>query len=145
MPDREPDRVQREIEELLDKLDNFVPEERLVSKIRNRRRAAAGPNIFQRAWARIGHISLGHVMLAGIAMLLAATLLRTTLGPFATPMLIIGLVLTIGAFVLSFINRDARRTIAGGQVEKRWRGQTISYDEPSTASRLRGWFRRKKR
>lgn len=145
MPDREPDRVQREIEELLDKLDNFVPEERLVSKIRNRRRAAAGPNIFQRLWARIGRISLGHLMLAGIALLLAATLLSGRLGPFATPMLIVGLVLTIGAFVLSFINRDARRTIAGGQVEKRWRGQPIAYEDTSTASRLRGWFRRKKR
>ena len=45
MAPKEPDKVQREIEELLDKLDNFVPEDRFASKMKQRRREAAGPGI----------------------------------------------------------------------------------------------------
>jgi hypothetical protein len=145
MPQRESDKVQREIEELLDKLDNFVPEERLVSKIRKRRKVEAGPNIFERGWKRVTRISLGHAMLAGLALLLIGTFLRGPLGPAAGPVMILGIALAVGAFLLSVIGGDSRRTIAGGRAEKRWRGQVIDYSEPSAASRLKDWFLRRRR
>jgi len=146
MPQRESDKVHREIEEILDKLDNFVPEERLVSKIRSKRRASSEPGVLGRAWSRIGRLTLGHVMLLGLALLVVATVFRGPLGAFSGPLLILGLLLSVGAFVLSFVNRDSRRTIAGGGgTEKRWRGQVIDYDEPSPASKLRDWFRRRRR
>lgn len=149
MPQRDSDNIRREVEELLDRLDNFVPEERLISKIRKKRRADAGPNAVQRAWTgfvrRATRISLGHALLLGIALLLVGTLFRGALGAAAGPVLIAGIVLAVGAFVLSVIIGDSRRTLAGGRPERRWRGQVIDYTEPSAASRIRDWFRSRRR
>lgn len=149
MPQRDSDKVRREVEELLDKLDNFVPEERLVSKMRSRRKAAAGPNGLERGWAsvwrRLSRLTLGHALLAGVVLLIAATVFRQSFGAAATPMMIVGIVLAAGAFLLSVIGGDSRRTLAGGHQEKRWRGQVIDYSEPSTTSRLREWFRGRRR
>jgi hypothetical protein len=146
MPTREPDRVQREIEELLDRLDNFIPEERLVAKIRSRRRQEAGPNALERAWATIkgwlGRISVGHVMLAGLALMLVASFAPGLFAGYARFAVYLGLALSVGGFVLAVVNRDARRTLSGaGRYEKRWRGQVIEYGPPSPASRLRSWWR----
>lgn len=148
MAPRQPDKVQREIEELLDRLDNFVPEDRLASKIRKRQRAESGPGLIERTWKRVSRVSLGQAMLAGLALIFIAWALGSRmglLGPFTNPLMILGVVLLIGAFVLSVVNGDSRRTISGGRQEKRWRGQVIDYSEPSTASRIRDWFRRRRR
>jgi hypothetical protein len=145
MPQQDSDKIRREVEELLDKLDNFVPEERLISKMRSRKRAAAGPNALDRAWRRLSHVSLGHAMIAGIVLLLVGTLFRHTLGGAATPVMVLGIVLVAGAFVLSVIGGDSRRTLAGGRPEKRWRGQVIDYSEPTPTSRIREWFRNRRR
>jgi hypothetical protein len=149
------DKVQREIEELLDKLDNFVPEERFASKIRDRRKrekaaARTSPTLGERIRRRLSGITLGHIMLAGIACFLIAFFFRDALGGAASWISIAGLVMTIGAFVLSIFSRGsgARTPLfpAGtGTVQKRWRGQVIEYGEPSTVDRVRGWFRRKDR
>ena len=145
MAPREPDKVQREIEELLDRLDNFVPEDRLASKIRKRHRDETGPGPIERAWKRVSRFSLGQVMLAGLVLILLGLAFGSRLGSFDRPVIIVGLVLLGGAFLLSVINGDSRRTIAGGRQEKRWRGQVIDYSEPSTTSRIRDWFRRRRR
>ncbi|HYM14621.1 MAG TPA: hypothetical protein VEZ14_03615 [Dehalococcoidia bacterium] len=149
MPPRDSDKVRREVEELLDKLDNFVPEDRLVSKMRSRRKAAAGPNALERAWTSLRRsltrFTLGHALLAGIVLLIAATVFRQSLGAAATPLMVVGIVLAAGAFLLSIIGGDSRRTLAGGHQEKRWRGQVIDYSEPSPTSRLREWLRGRRR
>lgn len=148
MPPREPDKVQREIEELLDRLDNFVPEERLASKIRKKRRDETGPGPIESLWTRISRISLGHAMLTGLALIFLSWMLGSRmglLGPFTNPLMILGIVVVIGAFVLSVVNGDSRRTISGGRQEKRWRGQVIDYSEPSPTHRIRDWFRRRRR
>jgi hypothetical protein len=145
MPQQDSDKVKREIEDLLDKLDNFVPEERLVSKIKGRRKAAAGPSLVDRLWRRARRLSLGHAMLAGVVLLLVGYLAPHSLGSFRTPVLLLGLGLTIGAFVLTVVNGDSRRTLGGGPTQKRWRGQVIDYSEPGPASRLREWWRRRHR
>jgi hypothetical protein len=144
MAPKEPDKVQREIEELLDKLDNFVPEDRLASKRRHRDREATGPGLIERSLKRMSHVSLGQAMLVGLALLLLGTVFGHQRGSLATPAIVIGLVLAGGAFLLSVVNGDSRRTISGGRQEKRWRGQVIDYSEPSTASRIRDWFRRRR-
>jgi len=143
-----PDKVQREIEELLDKLDNFVPEERLASKIRSRRRQRpdGAPGIVARAWKRIVRITLGQVMLAAMALLLVAILFNGALGAFAGSLLILGLLMAAGAFLASAIGGGRHRTLGGrSTVQKRWRGQVIDYSEPSAGDRLIGWFRRRRR
>ena len=145
MAPREPDKVQREIEELLGKLDNFVPEERLVSKIRSRRRAETGPGLIERLLKRVSRVTLGHVMLTGLALLLLASFAPGLFGGYARYAMILGLLLTGGAFVMSVIGWDSRRTITGGTPEKRWRGQAIDYSQPSAPNRLRDWLRGKRR
>src|SRR5689334_15417652 len=100
MPPTEPDKVQREIEELLNKLDNFVPEERLVSKIRSRRRAEAGPGLVERLLKRASRLTLGHVMLAGLALLLLSSFAPGLFGGYSRYALILGLLLTGGAFIM---------------------------------------------
>lgn len=150
MSGHEGDKVQREIEELLEKLDNFVPEERLATKIRNRRRQQrveerSGPTLWERVTARISRITLGQVMLAGLGFLLLSFFPIGPLEPYAGWLTIIGLLLTGGAFVLSVIGGRGSRSTLGGRVQKRWRGQVIEYGEPGTMDRVRGWFRRRGR
>ena len=142
---KEPDKVQREIEELLGKLDNFVPEDRLVSKIKSRRRAEAGPGFNDRLLKRVSHVTLGHVMLAGLGLLLLSSFAPGLFGGHAGWAMILGLVLTGGAFVMSVIGWDSQRTITGGTTEKRWRGEVIDYSAPSPASRFRNWLSGKRR
>jgi hypothetical protein len=144
-----PDKVQREIEELLDKLDTFVPEERLAAKIRNRRKeqrlAESGPSMFERATRRLSQVSLGQIMLAGLALMLIAWLFDDALGTWQRWVMYGGLALTILAFGLSLITGGARTTVGARHVQKRWRGQIIEYSEPSRMNRIKEWFRRKGR
>lgn len=152
-PTREPDKVQREIEELLGSLDSFVPEERFASKIRDRRRQQkaaqrTGPALTERISRRFARITLGHVMLAGLALFLIAYFFQDPLGGFTRWISIAGLLLTGTAFVLSIVNRGAgARTplirTGSGRVRKSWRGQEIEYGEASFIDRLRDSFRRK--
>lgn len=146
-PENGQDRIHREIEELLDRLDNFVPEDRLATKIRNRarRRDSDTPGALARIRARISRVSLGQLMLAGFVLIIAAYFLKGPLGDL-TPWLIgLGLVMAGGAFVLSIVRGGGSRTL-GGSVEKRWRGQVIEYSTgPSAANRIRNWFRRRRR
>jgi hypothetical protein len=155
MPGKEPDKVQREIEELLGKLDNFVPEERFATKIRDRRKREkaeqrSGPTLVERMTRPLGSVTLGHVMLAGIACFVIAWIFGDALGDAKPWVQYSGLLLTVSAFVLSFMNKGSgsRTPLArtgSGRVQKRWRGQIIEYGEPSAMDRVRDWFRRKGR
>jgi hypothetical protein len=149
MSHKPPDKIQREIEELLDKLDTFVPEERLAEKIKRRRkeqrRAEQGPGAFERVTRRLSQISLGQIMLAGLALMIIGWLFNDALGGWSTWVTLGGLLLTLVAFVLSLMTGGARTTVGPRQVQKRWRGQIIEYSEPSRMDRIRGWFRRRGR
>lgn len=147
---QEPDRVKREIEELLDRLDNFVPEERLVNKIKKRRKDAAGPNTLERAWAgiarRTSRITLGHVMIAGLVLLAAGLFVPGLFGGYDGWAIGAGLILAGAAFVFSIVGGSRQRTVTGARhYEKRWRGQVIEYSEPSAPNRFREWFRNRRR
>jgi hypothetical protein len=148
MAGKDSDKVQREIEELLEQLDNFVPEERLAAKIRNRRRQrpqSEGPSTWQRFTSRISRVTLGQIMLAGLACLLVSFLFDDPLGRWAGWLTIAGIVMTAGAFILSIMRGGGSRSTIGGRVQKRWRGQVIEYGEPTTMERVKGWFRRRGR
>jgi hypothetical protein len=150
------DKVQREIEELLDKLDNFVPEERFTSKMRDRRRqeraaARSGPSPADRLAKRFSGITLGHLMLAGFVLLLAAAFFDGPLGAATRYVFFAGIILAGAAFVLTMMNRGRGSHTPvmksrPGRSQKVWRGQVIEYDdEPSTLGRLRDRFRRRGR
>lgn len=147
-PENGQDRIQREIEEVLDKLDAFVPEERLAAKIRNRarRKQSDTPGLVERVRTRIGRVSIGQLMLGGFALILIAYFFRAPLGAASTPLIVVGLVLSALAFVLAIVRGGGARTVGGGSVEKRWRGQVIHYSAgPSAADRIRSWFRNRRR
>src|SRR3546814_5591917 len=69
-------------------LDTFVPEERLAEKIRKRRkqqqRVDSGPGFFERATRRVSQVSLGQLMLAGLALMLIGWLFDDALGSWST-------------------------------------------------------------
>jgi hypothetical protein len=147
MPTDGRDKVQQEIEEILDRLDNFVPEERLATKIRNRRRRKAepaGPSWFERVSKRFKRITLGQVMLAGIGLMVVAWL-PLPLGDSDTWLLIAGLVLAGGAFVMSIVTGGGTSRTVSGQVQRRWRGQVIEYSEPQRTNRFMDWLRSRRR
>ena len=137
------DKVKREIEELLDNLDTFVPEQRLASKIRDRQRRSEGPGVGERIGAQVRRVTLGHVMLAGLALLL----LSWFPVPYEGWLTLAGIALAGTAFVLSVARRGGGRTpvVRRGGPEKRWRGQPIDYNEPSVADRVRSWWRGRRR
>ena len=144
------DRVQREIEEILDKLDTFVPEERFTAKMRARQKehaAPAGPSPLERALRPFTRITLGHLLLAGLALFAIAFLFDDQLGSTVSMyMKVVGVLLAGSALLFSVLNggNTRLRVDRGGKVQKRWRGQVIEYHEPGRVDRVRGWFRRRR-
>lgn len=131
-----PDNIEKQIEEILNRLDQFVPEEGVVRRFRRRSRAA---NLQRAIAARLGRISLGQVMLTGIAVILLALLFRRVNPMLANWAVIAGLILFFTSFALSL------RWGRGRRVERRWRGQVIDLSQPSLADRLRAWLKGRRR
>jgi len=132
-----PDKIEREVEEILRKLDKFVPEEGRLA--RARRRFGQATSDFLHALAvRSSRVSLGHVMLVSLLLVVVAFLFRSASPTLARWIIIGGLVLFFSSFVLSLLGGRSR-------YERRWRGQVIDLSEPSLGSRLRHWFQRRSR
>ncbi len=124
--------IQREIEDILNRLDKFVPEESAASRIR--RRSSGSLAVFIRSiFAPFTRISLRHVMLTALLLVFVGFFARRV-SPVATWVLVAGLILFLTAFALSFVSRSS------GSTEKNWRGRTIELNEPSLAERLKAWF-----
>lgn len=130
-----PDELEREIEDILRRLDRFVPNESRFTRLRRRWRIR-----FRRLQgevaARLSRISLGHVMVVSLLLIGAAFFLRwTVVGRYA---LLAGLLLLFSTIVISFLtNRRAPR-------DKRWRGQPMDLSGPSFVDRLKAWFNRRR-
>ena len=121
-------RIQREVEELLDKLEKFPPKRPLSARIAD---ALAAP--FRAVGRALGGITLprvtaGHVLLAGLAIIIVAYVVGGTDSGWRW-VIAGGIVLFVGAFVFSL-----RRQSSGPQ-EKYWR------DKPLDLQRQRGsWW-----
>ena len=121
-------RIQREVEELLDKLEKFPPKRPLPARIAG---ALAAPF---RAAGRVyrgfalPRVTAGHVLLAGLAIIVVAYVVGGT-GSVSRWVIAGGIVLFVGAFLFSL-----RRQSPGPQ-EKYWR------DKPLDLHRHRGsWW-----
>ena len=126
-------RYQREIEEILDKVNEDLPADagskrgqRSQQETRSAPRKAEGRNSRVRF-----DFSPGRLVVIGAALLVAALLFVLVLPAFAQPTLWIGVGLFIVAYLLFFTK--PRRTM-----EKRWRGQSIE-DEPELGPLQRFW------
>lgn len=131
------DRIRREIEEILNRLDAFVPERKPPLR--------RGPGEVAASFARgavdfLSRISLRHVMLTAVALIVLSLLARAAVPAVGTWLLVAGVILFLTAFALSFVGRGSPSA-----VEKRWRGRPLDLREPTFGERLRAWFQAKRR
>ncbi len=135
MPD---DRIQREIEDILSRLDSFVPEEGVGSRMR-RRSSDATSAFMQALLAPLARISLRHVMLTALVLVVVAFFGMRVNPLIARWAMIAGLILLFTSFALSFFGRGSP------SVERRWRGRPMALNEPGLRERLRAWFQTRRR
>jgi hypothetical protein len=128
------DRIEREIEEILKKIDNF-PDRSKSGRPPPRRQPPKGGGVLQRWLARV---SLRKVMMWALFAVIVAFFMRGI--PGAYWLLIGALVVFVTAFILS-----TRGGPAAGQYEKRWRGQPIDLSGPSWPDRIKAFLKGKKR
>lgn len=138
------DRIEREIEDILNKLDDFVPEKG-QKPIPFRRRSRKSPS---QSWLskRLARISLNQVMVYALVVLIVAFILRGL--PFVSWVMIGAGVVLLSAFLLSLRGGGSRSLSGGSTYQKRWRGEPIDipdpYAGPSLGDRIVAWFRRRK-
>lgn len=111
------ERYRREIEDLLEQIEELPPQDRQGKKPSLRRAlfSLIGRFLGGRGW----NLSPGRIMVASIALLLVALLIKGNLPGFVGPLLAWGAVaLFILGYALFFINPNQA-------YEKRWRGQPI--------------------
>ncbi|OGO04243.1 MAG: hypothetical protein A2Y60_07115 [Chloroflexi bacterium RBG_13_54_9] len=131
-------RYEREIEELLAKMEEFLPEE---APPRRRARTTLGSDNFGKAfsswWQRL---SAPQLMLVSFLLVAVAFFLRFFAPTVAYFVGISGAFLFVFAFALSFLKKPP-------PLEKRWRGQVIELPQRGSGlSRwLSRWLRRKAR
>lgn len=133
-----PNRIEREIEEILTRLDEFVPNEPRAHRARRRiDRWWSG----LRGWfgSRGGGFTGGHAVLVAALVLVAAFFLQTVapaLARYAT-----WAALTV-IFLAIFFSIRPRR---GRSRQRYWRGQPIDLRRPGPMTQLRMWWRRRNR
>jgi hypothetical protein len=119
-------KLERDIEEVLAKIDRFPPKRPLWSRVRGR--VAGAFESVGRAFAGVPRprVSVGQVLLVGIALIVIAYVFGDSLGGASLVRLFIigAIVLFIGAFIFSLCRQSASRL-----PEKRWRGQPMDLDE----------------
>ena len=136
MPD---DRLEREINEILNKIEQFpTPESRRVrARKRVLRRLSGSVADAERAVARrLSRISIGQVMLFAFLMILGSFFFRRFNPLFTQWMLVGGVILFVSSFAIMIFSRGGSGP-AGSQY---WRGQAIDPRAPSLMPRLRRWF-----
>ncbi len=124
-------KLERDIDEVLARIDRFPPRRSLWSRLRRRVANAVGgvgEAISSIPWPRI---SIGQVLLIAIAVIVIAYYgFRNS--DFGSILIFGGILVFIAAFIFSL-----RRHSASRPPEKRWRGQPMDVDEPSDS-----WWKR---
>jgi hypothetical protein len=133
-------KLERDIEEVLAKVEQFPSKRPLGNRVR--RRIAGLFSSAGRLLAGIPkpRISVGQVLLLGIAVIVVAYVFGDAIGSPSLVRLLIGggIVLFIGGFIFSL-----RRQSAARAPEKRWRGQPMELDESGPGPWWRRWRSRR--
>jgi hypothetical protein len=119
-------KLERDIEEVLAKIDRFPPKRSLRSRVGGRLAAAFEDISRSLANLPLPRVSVGQVLLLGIALIVIAYVFGDSLGGGSVVRLFVigAVVLFIGAFIFSL-----RRQSTSRLPEKRWRGQAMDLDE----------------
>ena len=141
-----PNRVEREIEEILNKLENPGPGRQPVrlrrtwrSRMRGVSRRLPVPRI------AFASLNAGSMMLWGIGLILLALVMSRVAGELTRWLVIAGLALFFGSFVLGFLYKSPGGV---GRRDAYWRGQRFDRRDlqgPSTIDRLKTWWRGRNR
>lgn len=138
-----PDKFEREIDEILSRLDKLPsrsPSERV------RRSLARRVVDLQRALAvHAAQLSVNQIMVAGIVLILFGYFFRAAMQGIWQYMVVLGLILFFTAFALSFIGFGAGRSSHQGSIY--WRGRPADWyysGGPSPIGRIRDWWRRRR-
>ncbi len=142
------DKFEREIEEILAKLDDELPatpaERSPISIAQKRQQKAKAERVRKQRPSPFAGITPTHLLFSGAGLVFGGLILSSFFGP-AIWAAFAGVVLFIGAFFWSF--RRTSRPTAAGQPAKGyfWRDRYIEYEptNSSTGQRIKGWFRRK--
>jgi hypothetical protein len=131
------DRIEREIEEILKKIDDFVPES---PRARRPQRRVSRPISSAQGWfaRRLAAISLSQVMMWALLIALVSFFLRGV--PGGIWIMIAALIVFATAFFLSLVSGTGKRV-----PEKRWRGEPMDLSAPSWPDRIKIWLKGKKR
>ncbi|MPZ49815.1 MAG: hypothetical protein GEU75_11075 [Dehalococcoidia bacterium] len=129
------DRIEREIEEILRKLDNFVPD-----SARRPARRMRQPFTAAQSWLahRLARISLNQVMMWALIAFLVTFFFRAI--PGASWIMIAALIVFVSAFLLSRVGGSRPPT-----TQKRWRGEPIDLSGPSWPDRIKAWLKGRRR
>ena len=141
MPE-EPDRLEREIQEILDKIEQLpAPRPRRASGLqRSLRRFGDGVSAWQRTVVQeLSRISLSQLVLLSFLLILGAFFIRG-IGPVGTWLMIAGVVLLVASLALMILGGGSARARTA-----QWRGRTISYKRDGLAQRIRRWFSNRSR
>lgn len=141
------DKFEREIEEILAKLDDKLPEgtppsERAPISLASRRQQKAKAQRVRTPRSNpLSSITPTHLLFAGAGIMFGGLLLSNAWDPFIWVSLS-GIVLFLGAFAWSFrrTNRSSPAPQAKGYY---WRDRYIEYDQKESGSGIKGWFRRR--
>jgi hypothetical protein len=143
MPERreQPDRLEREINEILSNIEKFPDADQ-----RKRRQRSKAMNQFterlaerQQAFMRVmSGVQLSQLILLSFILILGSMFLRGIM-PLLWPWLMYaGALLFLASFTLMMFGK---RTPAQPRNPQYWRGRQMSYRAPSTAERLRRWWK----
>ncbi|RLT43742.1 MAG: hypothetical protein DWI58_03165 [Chloroflexi bacterium] len=139
-------RLEREIEEILGKIDQFPDAEARRKREGNRALRQIGTAISdrQRAIAReLGRFSMSQVMLASFLLMLGSLLFRAGAPLLMEWMLYLGSVLFVTSFAFIVFGGGSGSSSSQPQ---RWRGRPIEASSgPSLSHRLRGWWEARSR
>ena len=132
------DRIEREIEEILKKIDDFVPE---TARRKRPPQKPAGGISSAPGWLarRIASVSLNQVMLWSLLLLFAAFIFKGI--PGASWIMLGSLIVLVTAFFLSLRSPRIRNA-----PPVRWRGELVQYStEPGWPDRLKAWVKGRKK
>ncbi len=141
------DRLEREIEEILDKIKHFPTPESRRARARKRYIRQLGSSIGQRQRAiatQLGRISISQVLLISFLMILGSFFFRRFNPVMMQWVLYAGIILYITSFAILMFTRGSRST-SGAQ--QRWRGREIreGYEQVNPIDRLRQWWAQRRR
>ena len=142
------DKFEREIEEILAKLDDKLPDgsapaERAPISIASRRQQKAKAQRVRTPRSNpLAGITPTHLLFAGAGIMFGGLLLSNAWDPLIWVSLS-GIVLFLGAFVWSF--RRTNRAAPGAKPSGGyyWRDRYIEYDPAEPRPGIKGWFRRR--